>query len=100
MEIFSLLSFLIIFPIAALIVGVVYAVLFYRSSSWFCLFTACCWSAYAVYESLMYMRILCSGECNIRVDLLLIYPFLLLISLIAVILYFVKRKKRMANNEA
>jgi hypothetical protein len=35
------------------------------------------WLAYAVYEYLMYIRVLCSGECNIRVDLLLIYPALL-----------------------
>lgn len=35
------------------------------------------WAAYAVYESLVHARVLCSGECNIRVDLLLIYPVLL-----------------------
>ena len=32
--------------------------------------------AYCVYEYLMYARVLCSGECNIRVDLLLAYPAL------------------------
>ena len=31
----------------------------------------------------MYARILCSGECNIRVDLLLIYPILLIVTLAA-----------------
>ena len=35
------------------------------------------WVAYAAYEYLMFTRVLCSGECNIRVDLLLIYPALL-----------------------
>ena len=35
------------------------------------------WLAYSGYEYLMYKRVLCSGECNIRVDLLLIYPPLL-----------------------
>jgi hypothetical protein len=35
------------------------------------------WVAYALYEYLMFTRILCSGECNIRIDLLLIYPVLL-----------------------
>lgn len=44
------------------------------AGSWFC---------YLPYEWGMKLRILCSGECNIRVDLLLIYPFLLLISLAA-----------------
>jgi hypothetical protein len=36
------------------------------------------WLLYAVYETGMQQRWLCSGECNIRVDLLLIYPLLIL----------------------
>jgi hypothetical protein len=36
------------------------------------------WLLYAAYETAMRQRWLCSGECNIRVDLLLIYPVLLL----------------------
>jgi hypothetical protein len=35
------------------------------------------WVAYTIYEYFMYARVLCSGECNIRVDLLLLYPALL-----------------------
>jgi hypothetical protein len=42
------------------------------------------WLLYALYEYLMYRRILCSGDCNIRVDLLVIYPMLLSITLAAV----------------
>jgi hypothetical protein len=38
------------------------------------------WILYAVYELLMKVRVLCSGECNIRVDLLAIYPFLIAVS--------------------
>lgn len=34
------------------------------------------WLSYALYEFLMYRRVLCSGECNIRVDLLFLYPLL------------------------
>ena len=34
------------------------------------------WCLYAAYEYLMYQRVLCTGECNIRVDLLLFYPVL------------------------
>ena len=37
---------------------------------------AAMWLAYAVSEALMAARILCTGECNIRVDLLLFYPIL------------------------
>lgn len=42
------------------------------------------WFIYGVYEYLMHARVLCSGECNIRVDLLLIYPVLFVMSLVAV----------------
>ncbi|HEX9871821.1 MAG TPA: hypothetical protein VGC99_25140 [Candidatus Tectomicrobia bacterium] len=41
------------------------------------------WSFYALYEYAMHRRWLCTGECNIRVDLLLLYPVLVLISVIA-----------------
>lgn len=37
---------------------------------------ALAWCLYAAYEYLMYKRVLCTGECNIRVDLLLLYPVL------------------------
>ena len=39
------------------------------------------WFIYAGYECLMYFRVFCTGECNIRVDLLLIYPVLLGVTL-------------------
>jgi hypothetical protein len=38
------------------------------------------WLLYAAYEYGMKRRWLCSGECNIRVDLLLLYPALLVLS--------------------
>jgi hypothetical protein len=41
------------------------------------------WCAYGGYEYLMHARVLCSGECNIRVDLLAIYPLLLAMSIAA-----------------
>ena len=44
---------------------------------------AALWIAYGVYETLMLMRVLCTGECNIRVDLLLFYPVLLVATLVA-----------------
>jgi hypothetical protein len=43
------------------------------------------WLLYAAYESAMRLRWLCSGECNIRVDLLLIYPFLLVTTLVGIV---------------
>ena len=49
--------------------------------------TAILWLIYGMYEWMMYVRILCSGDCNIRIDLLFIYPVLLLLSLTALIVY-------------
>jgi hypothetical protein len=43
------------------------------------------WVTYALYEYAMHARILCSGDCNIRLDLLVIYPTLVVLSLAAVI---------------
>ena len=60
-----------------------------RRSLWV---AASCWLVYAVYESLMAARVLCSGECNIRIDLLLFWPILLLITLAALIKAVCARK--------
>lgn len=51
------------------------------------------WVLYAGYETLMKFRVLCSGECNIRVDLLVLYPALFLVSLAAIVEFLVRRKK-------
>ncbi len=46
---------------------------------------AVAWLGYSAYETAMRHRWLCSGECNIRLDLLAIYPLLLVLSLVALI---------------
>ena len=43
------------------------------------------WLLYAAYESAMRARILCSGECDIRVDLLVLYPMLIVVSAAALV---------------
>lgn len=42
------------------------------------------WAAYGVYESLLRRGILCDEDCNIRADLLLIVPLLVVLSALAV----------------
>ena len=46
---------------------------------------ASAWLLYACYEYAIQRRWLCTGECDIRIDLLLLYPLLLLTSLAAAI---------------
>ncbi|HQR18561.1 MAG TPA: hypothetical protein PK948_09320 [Gemmatimonadales bacterium] len=48
---------------------------------------ALCWLLYAGYETAMRLRWLCTGECNIRVDLLLLYPALAAVSLFAAVAF-------------
>jgi hypothetical protein len=54
------------------------------------LIAALAWFGYGVYEYLMHARVLCTGECNIRVDLLVLWPALIGV-LIAVGIGYVKR---------
>ena len=65
------------------------------------LVVAMLWVAYAIYEYFMYIRVLCSDECNIRVDLLLIYPVLVGRTLwvsIGAAINAIKRKRNVASN--
>lgn len=55
---------------------------------------AVAWLGYGAYETGMRLRWLCSGECNIRLDLLAIYPLLLLLSLVALIAFMRRRPAR------
>lgn len=50
------------------------------------------WLLYSVYELGMQRRWLCSGECNIRIDLLVIYP-VLLIGLVVAAISLLRRPK-------
>jgi hypothetical protein len=71
------------YPFFALVFALGFFALFFLSRKHSCLVAALAWAAYFPYELAMKLRILCSGECNIRVDLLLLYPALILVSLLA-----------------
>jgi hypothetical protein len=50
------------------------------------------WLAYLAYETI-YIPRNCTGECNIRVDLLLIYPYLALVTVCAIV-YFARKNPK------
>jgi hypothetical protein len=81
-----------LYPFMALIPAGIFAWWYRRSGALTNLLAALLWLVYTIYEYGMYLRILCTGECNIRIDLLLIYPLLLVISLTAIISFMLKRK--------
>lgn len=73
-------------PYIALIPALFFAFLYFQFRNKVILSTSALWIVYAAYEALHYVRILCSGECNIRIDLVLIYPVLILLSIISLFL--------------
>jgi len=75
---------MIAYPWLAGVVAACFAGLWWRGRRRVAALAAGVWALYMVYEYLMYARVLCSGECNIRVDLLLVYPALLVLSVWAV----------------
>ena len=72
-------------PWAALVAGAGFAALWAWRHRLLAGVVAILWLAYGVYEYLMFSRLLCSGECNIRVDVLAIWPALLALSALAAV---------------
>jgi hypothetical protein len=87
------MAILIEYPILALAPAVAFGLLFTTRKAPLSLATAVAWMAYAIYEYGMDVRLLCTGECNIRVDLLLIYPMLVALSLASLAMFAASRNK-------
>lgn len=84
MDIGVILGIFIGWPFLALLPAGLFAASYRRCKRPVVLVAALAWLAYFPYEQAMKMRVLCSGECNIRVDLLLFYPLLALVSVLAI----------------
>jgi hypothetical protein len=57
------------------------------------------WVGYLAYESI-YIPRNCTGECNIRVDLLLIYPYLAFVTICAIAYFARSGRSKGDKNEA
>ena len=77
----SLLGVFIQQPWLAAVIGLLFGYLGWQKRRWGVVTIGVIWVLYAVYEVGMLLRWFCTGECNIRVDLVLIYPVLLLLSI-------------------
>ena len=96
MDIGIFLGIFIAWPILTLAPSTVFTVMYLHCRRLPILLAALAWMAYFAYEQAIKMRLICSGECNIRVDLLLFYPLLALISAMAVVAY-IKAKRGQRN---
>jgi hypothetical protein len=81
----SVMAFFIEYPVVAAVIGVLLLWLGRATRRRTAVAIGVLWLLYALYETGMHERWLCSGECNIRIDLLAIYPALLVGSLAAAI---------------
>jgi hypothetical protein len=84
LALFLSLQIFIVYPWIAFIVAIIFLWRWRKTDQQRSLSAAIAWTLYGFYEYAMLLRILCSGECNIRVDLFIVYVMLLLLSLKAV----------------
>lgn len=95
----SILSVFVEFPWLALLPAILLGVMGYRLHRAIAGLAAIAWLLYAAYEMAMRLKLLCPGECDIRVDLLLIYPVLLVLTVAAALdaALAARRLRRVAN---
>jgi hypothetical protein len=94
MSVLSIMAIMIEYPWLALVPAALFLYLFSISKAKLVLITALSWLAYLPYEYGMKLRLLCSGECNIRVDLLLIYTLLAALSLASLVMLALNHRKQ------
>jgi hypothetical protein len=75
---FSPMGIFIKYPVLAALVGIGLVALGRRNQRRLAVGVGAVWLLYALYEFGIKQRWLCTGECNIRIDLLVIFPALLL----------------------
>ena len=85
----SAMAIFIEYPFLAAVIGVILVWVGRRTRHRTASGVGVAWMLYAIYETGMQQRWLCSGECNIRIDLLVIYPALV-IGLVAAGLSFLR----------
>jgi hypothetical protein len=84
-EFLTVMAVFIQYPWLAAVIGVFPVGLGTRRGRRTAIVVGVIWLLYAAYETAMRQRWLCTGECNIRVDLLLIYPLLLAITVVGIV---------------
>lgn len=75
-------------PWIAVAPAVVFYLLYYPFRLKLVLVAAALWTIYSVYELGIWNGLFCDQDCNIRVDLLVIYPLLAVISGLAILQMF------------
>jgi hypothetical protein len=72
-------------PLLALVPALGFFVLAFYTRRLTVAFAAIGWTLYAAYEEAMTLHVFCPRGCNIRLDLILIYPLLIVLSIAGLI---------------
>jgi hypothetical protein len=72
-------------PLLALVPSIGFFVLTFYTRRLTVAFAAIAWALYAAYEEAMRLNFFCPRGCNIRLDLILIYPVLIVLSIAGLI---------------
>jgi hypothetical protein len=97
-DLFAAMGVMVKYPVIAVLPATAFGLAFVRTRSRLARAAAVAWTVYVFYEFGMRLRILCSGDCNIRVDLVIAYPVLIALS-IAAIVGIVRRSGTRRTNE-
>lgn len=85
MSIFESLSVFVEHPLLAFVPALLFLAAAVATARIACWIAAAAWATYGFYELAMSDGLFCSGGCNIRIDLLVISPVLLGLTLVALI---------------
>lgn len=79
------IDLLIAHPLLALVPTLGFFVLAFYTRRLTVVFAAIAWALYAAYEEAMRLHVFCPRGCNIRLELILIYPVLIAVSIAGLI---------------
>ena len=76
---------MVVFSLGACVAAAIFAVLAWACRLRASAIAAAVWAGYGAYEFAIYKRLLynCTVECNIRIDLLVIWPLLIIVTVVA-----------------
>ena len=79
-------------PLVALVPSLGFFVLTFYTRRLTVAFAAIAWALYAAYEGAMRLHFFCPRGCNIRLDLILIYPLLIALSIAGLVVGLRRRR--------
>ena len=79
-------------PLVALVPSLSFFILTFYTRRLTVAFAAIAWALYAAYEEAMTLHVFCPRGCNIRLDLILIYPILIALSIAGLVVGLRRRR--------